>query len=417
MRTTTKALLAALMFTAAAPVPALAAQRKQAQPAPAAAQPALSPSKEARPALAALQAAVTAGKTAEIPALAQAALAAAKTPVDRYFAYQLQLKPAIDAKNDALTLSVLEGMIASGVPQGSQLANLAFNAAKLHYNSNALDAASAQLDRALGVDANNADFYVLLGELRNKQKRPAEAVAALQKAVELQQAAGKPVDQRLSDRALAFAYNNRLPVARDLALANLRRAPTSQNWRNAIKIFDQTSNLQAADKIDLFRLQRLTKSMDGEGDYYPYVDALLTRGLPGEAKAVLDEAFAAGKLDQNKATWKELHGMANARVASDRAGLAAGEKAALAAAAARPAVNTADALLSYGEYARAVALYRAALGKSGVDADLVNLRLGIALARSGDTAGAQTALNAVKGSRAGIAQMWLFYLQNPTTAA
>jgi hypothetical protein len=89
MPITNKALLAAFLFTAAPPLPALAAKQ---QPA-AAAQPQLQPSKEARPALAALQKAVTEKRTAEIPALAQAALAVAKTPIDRYFAYQLQLQP------------------------------------------------------------------------------------------------------------------------------------------------------------------------------------------------------------------------------------------------------------------------------------------------------------------------------------
>ena len=49
--------------------------------------------------------------------------------------------------------------------------------------------------------------------------------------------------------------------------------------------------------------------------------------------------------------------------------------------------------------------------KGGAGADLANLRLGIALARSGDKAGATAALNAVKGTRAGIAQLWLAYLQ------
>jgi hypothetical protein len=106
-----------------------------------------------------------------------------------------------------------------------------------------------------------------------------------------------------------------------------------------------------------------------------------------------------------------MQSAAAARVRADRASLVAGEKAALAAATARPALATGDAFMSYGDYAKAAALYRAALGKSGVDADLANLRLGIALARSGDKAGAQTALSAVKGNRGSIAQLWLVYLQ------
>lgn len=412
MTTTNKALLAAFLFTAAAPVPALAAQQRQGgeAQASASAQSKLQPSREARPALAALQKAVTEKKTAEIPALAQAALAAAKTPVDRYFVYQLQLQPALDAKNDAALLPLLEGLIATGVPTGTQLVSLFSNAARLNLNAGALDKAAAQIEQAIAADANNPSHHVVLGEVRNRQKRPAEAVAAFQRAIALRQQAGQPADQAIADRAFAIAFNNRLPIARDLALDQVKRSPNPKNWRNALKIYEQGSGLSAADKIDLFRLQRLTKSLEGEGDYFPYVDALMTRGLPGEAKAVLDEAFAASKLDRSKAIWKELHSSASSRVASDRASLAAGERAAASAATARPAIATADALLSYGEYARAIALYRAALAKPGVDADVANLRLGIALTRSGDKAGATAAFNAVKGSRSGLARMWLTYL-------
>ena len=45
--------------------------------------------------------------------------------------------------------------------------------------------------------------------------------------------------------------------------------------------------------------------------------------------------------------------------------------------------------------------------------DLANLHLGMALARSGDKAGATAALNAVTGPRADIAKYWLLYVQQP----
>ncbi|UUR08648.1 tetratricopeptide repeat protein [Sphingomonas glaciei] len=385
-----KALLAAFLVTAAAPVPALA------QAAPASSIPA--PSKEARPALAALQKAVNENKTAEIPALSQAALAAAKTPADRYYAYQLQLKPAVASKNDDQLLAVLEGMLGTGLAQGADLANLSFNAAKINYNKGAADAAASakaatQIEQALAADPNKSDYYLVLGELRNRQKRPAEAVAALQKAMALDQAAGKPVDQKVSDRALAFAYNARLPVARDLAVANLKAAPNPKNWRAAIKITEQVGNLPATDKVDLFRLQRATSSFEGEADYYPYVDVLMTRGLPGEAKAVLDEAFAAGKLDKNKPMWRDLYSSAVTRSAGDKS------------------APNGDVYLGRGDYAKAAAAYRADVAKGGAGADLANLRLGIALARSGDKAGATAALSAVKGTRSNIAQLWMMYLE------
>lgn len=381
-----KALMAAFLFTAAAPVPALA--QKQAAPAAK-----LQASKEAGPALQALQKAANENRVADLPALSAAALAAAKTPTDRYFAYQLQLKPYLDAKNDAALIPVLEGMIASGIPQGADLANLTINAARLSYNSNADAKAETYVNQTLALDPNNTDAYLLRGELNNRQKKYAQAVADLQKAAELDQRAGKPADPKLQRRILAIAYNNRLPAAKDLAVAQLKTAPTSENWRTAIKITEQFGNFQASDKIDLFRLQRATKSLEGEGDYYPYVDALMTKGLPGEAKAVLDEAFAAGKLDKSKPLWKDTYASASTRDAADKS------------------APNGDVYLGRGDYAKAAAAYRADVAKGGAAADLANLRLGIALARSGDKAGATAALNAVKGQRAGIAQMWLVYLQ------
>jgi hypothetical protein len=55
-------------------------------------------------------------------------------------------------------------------------------------------------------------------------------------------------------------------------------------------------------------------------------------------------------------------------------------------------------------------MFRAAQGKSGVDAELANLRLGMALAASGDKAGATAALAKVTGPRAGIAKYWQAYV-------
>ena len=48
-------------------------------------------------------------------------------------------------------------------------------------------------------------------------------------------------------------------------------------------------------------------------------------------------------------------------------------------------------------------------GMSGADVATANLRLGMALAMSGDKAGAETALKAVTGPKASLAQFWLAY--------
>ncbi len=392
MSTKSRALIAAFLMSAVA-VPSVAIAQKQA------AAPKLQVSKEAMPAIQALDKAVKEKRTADIPALGAAAVAAAKTPTDRYFANRLQLPTLAAAKNNDALLTAIEGTLGSGLATGEELANLTLLSAKLSFNKGTTDAAMAALSKtratkAVELNPNDGEAHYIYGLNLNRDKRPAEAVAEIQKAQALWQAAGKPFDTQVAEQMFGIAYSAKLPVTRDLAVAQVKTAPTSKNWRAVVKVTEETTNFAAPDKVDLFRLQRATNSFEGEGDYYPYVDALMTRGLPGEAKAVLDEAFAAGKLDKNKPMWREFYTSATTRSAGDKS------------------TPNGDVYLGRGDYAKAAAAYRADVAKGGAGADLANLRLGIALARSGDKAGATAALQAVKGPRAAIAQVWLVYVQS-----
>jgi tetratricopeptide (TPR) repeat protein len=69
-----------------------------------------------------------------------------------------------------------------------------------------------------------------------------------------------------------------------------------------------------------------------------------------------------------------------------------------------------DNYAALGDYAHAVEAYKLAMGKPDGDPAVANLHIGMALARSGDKAGATAALNAVTGPRAEIAKYWLTYL-------
>ena len=151
--------------------------------------------------------------------------------------------------------------------------------------------------------------------------------------------------------------------------------------------------------------------MNGEGDYDRYAYAALTKGYPGEAMAVLEEGIAAKTVDPNKSPFKEMIQQAKAKSAGEAASLEAAAAKGLNAPTAKAAVATGDLLYGYGQYAKAADLYRAALKKPGADASLINLHLGMALARSGDKAGATAALSAVTGARSEIAKYWLTYLK------
>ena len=159
------------------------------------------------------------------------------------------------------------------------------------------------------------------------------------------------------------------------------------------------------------RLMATAGALNGERDYYEYAETASTKGLPGEAKAALTQGKAAGALNASKPLVAEISKTVDSKVAGDRAALPALDREARNAANGKAALGTADAYYGYGDFAKAADLYRVALTKGGVDADTVNLRLGAALARSGDKAGAAAALANVKsGTRAQLAQYWTIWM-------
>jgi predicted Zn-dependent protease len=125
---------------------------------------------------------------------------------------------------------------------------------------------------------------------------------------------------------------------------------------------------------------------------------------------LIDEAIAAKQIDPNKPLFKDIVATLKSKKALSQASLPQLAIEAKAGSTARLAVRTGDAYYGYGEYAKAAELYRAALSKSGADANLINLHLGMALARAGDKAGATAALNAVTGPRSELAKYWLVYV-------
>jgi Flp pilus assembly protein TadD len=115
-------------------------------------------------------------------------------------------------------------------------------------------------------------------------------------------------------------------------------------------------------------------------------------------------------VDLTKPVFRDLMRKASARTSADRASLSGIEGKAMADATGSLALKTADAFFGYGDYSKAVALYRAALTKGPVDANLVNTRLGMALALAGNRAEAEVAFRAVAGPRAALAAYWLVWL-------
>lgn len=358
----------------------------------------------------ALQTAVNAKDAATIPAALAAAQAKAKNKDDHFVIAQLQLKAAVDAKDNAATLAGVQAVLNSGYLSPAETIPLYMNVGQLNYNAKNYDPAGAAFEQVLKLDPNHLEAMVMLGETRNGQGRAAEAVGLIEKAIAAKSANGQKADETWYKRSVALAFNAKLPTAPELSRKWVSAYPSPKTWRDTIRIYQTSSQLDDSGLIDTMRLAQATGALAGENDYFRFANTLVTKGFAGEAKTVLEQGFAANSIDKTKATFSQLYSVATSKSQGDRASLDGGAKSALAAPAARQAMVTAEAYYGYGEYQKAADLFRAALDKQGVDKDVANLRLGMSLARAGDKAGATSALSAVGGTQAEIAKLWLAYV-------
>ena len=272
----------------------------------------------------------------------------------------------------------------------------------------------------IGLGVNNTamqaqGFDNLIAQITKEMRKPAEAVQLISRAIELKRAAGQKADESWYKYALKLAFDGRQNPALREASQKLSRDlvaayPTKENWRDSVLIFRDTNNLDAAADLDVLRFLRASGSLAGERDWYDLADGLYKAGNYAEAKAVLDDGAAKRMIDPKKAAFAELIRLTNARMAGDRASLGGEESKAMAAATGANALKIGDAFYGYGEHGKAIALYRAALTKGGVDANLVNTRLAMALLASGDRAGAEAAFRSLTGPRQNLGAFWLAWL-------
>jgi tetratricopeptide (TPR) repeat protein len=409
MKLFSTAATAALIVAAGAASPALAEKPKPAAPAAAPAQRHYNITKPMQKPLQELQTAVTTKDETTYPQKLAAAEALATTTDEKYLIAKFRLQHAIDRNEPAAQLEALQGVLATGGADPAE--TLLFNR---HIGALAVDAkdwprAEAALTTALAGNANDLDTVVNLARTKIELHKETEALALLQRAISLSKAAGQTAPEAWYRNALGLAYRTKNQAAvEEMNRELLRLYPNAQNLGNAILIYNSSSELPKDVQLDLFRLLYASGSMTSSGEYLSLATMLETSGLPGEEKAVLESGIRAGKLTPGSG--QGMLARSTAKVGEDRASLPAVETKARAAATGTLAMNTASAYASYGDYAKAVDLYRVALQKGGVDPNVVNTRLGIALTLAGRRPEAEAAFRAVSGPRAQLAGLWLSWL-------
>jgi tetratricopeptide (TPR) repeat protein len=413
MKLTTTA-LGLVLALAAAPIaaqmyspPSSAPQQTTTGDQPNQKQPQIQPSSGARKAIVALQTAVNANEFTKVPGLVAAAQSVAKTKEDRYIIGQLQVKAALAAKDNVMLAAAIDTVAASGYVDQAKVAELYMGLGTTFYNAKDFARAATAYERAASLNPRSPDPLINIAESRYSMGQKAEAVATFQRAIQATIAAGQKPREDLLKRTAGIAYEASLPTAADLSRQWVAAYPSPGSWHDAVAIYRNLNKPDVEGTLVLFRLMQATNSLQGAADYSLFATAAADQSNFNEAKAVIDQGIAANQVDPANPLFRDLIAAMKTKPVATEADLNAALKMAPSAGA---QIRIGDRFYGSGNYAKAAEVYRAALGKPGVDANVANLHLGMALARTGDKAGAAAALNAVSGPHAPLAKFWLLYL-------
>lgn len=337
--------------------------------------------------------------------------AAATSPDDNYGAGTQAIGLGDLIKDTRMQRRGLEAMLASGKVAPADAPRLQYFLGQFAYDMRDYAAARTALQAAISAGFAENDIDGLLAEAYFADNQSAQGLIVLKQAIDRRNATPNKAPAGWYRRGLGVAYKAQLlDQAFAYSMGLVQAYPTTDNWAGAITVVREVGKFGPQETLDLMRLMGRTNSYAEERDYIEYIQAADARRLPGEVLKVIEVGTAAGKLRANDQFIAEARTLATGRVAADRASLPAFERDARAPAATAATVSgAADALLSYGENAKAVELYTIALTKPGADTPRLLTRLGIAQFDQGDFAGAQATFARVTGPRQSIAQLWALH--------
>ncbi len=411
--------LALAITSGAVTAPAMAAKKDKEQ---AASGPKLNVTPEVIKPLQAAQVAMDKQDFATAKASIAEAEGLSKSPDDKYQVNAIKLNLSIASKDAALQGQAVVGMLDSGLVPAAQLGQFNAIAAEGDLAAKSYDSAITRAQAALqagykpeAVNVTLAQAYFGKAGTTNVSVEPGRTntvngLAALKAAADAMKAAGQAVPAQWYQIGVSRAAAAKLPEIGTWAKLAYDAQPSGENLRTLVRVMQsQNAAMTPRENLDLMRLLAASGGLVVAGDFTEYAEYASRTNAQGEAKSAIEAGRAKGVLNATQGA--DFYKVATDKIPEDKASLPQSEAGAGKAANGRLAAATADAYLGYGDYAKAITLFRLALSKGGVDADEVNTRLGIALVRSGDAAGAKTAFEAVQGgARKQIAGLWLSYL-------
>lgn len=410
IRPVASALVLAVMSVSAAAVVATpaAAQKKDEAPKPP------KPSKKAQKDLGEIQKLINGGdlegakaKIAEVEAKGEL------TEEDDFYIANFKIQTGSQLKDNALIEAALEKMATSKYTPASELPKIQRNLVALAIQGENYPLAIERSKAVLATDPNDVETVLNMGRIYYQQGDFNNAISTFQQAIETGNRIGQPADEntyKLMVQAAMQSKNN--AALQSSLLALVTNFPNQTNWRDALVLYRDQPGITDPMILDSYRLQAANNALAGERDYIEMAELAAKRGLPGEAKKILEKGLAENVFVQAKGSANELLALSQKNTVTDLRDLPGLEKEARAAKAGDLAASTVgEGWMSHGNYEKAVEFYKLGLEKGVRNPAEANLRYGMALVGAGRPAEAATAFGAVTGNLKPLADLWAVYAQ------
>lgn len=249
--------------------------------------------------------------------------------------------------------------------------------------------------------------YYLAGDFKKSAQETSALVAAAEKA------GAKPGEDQLKLLASSLQKQNDMIGYGQVLEKLVRYYPTPAYWADVIQRTATKPGYSRNLDLDMFRLLRATGNLAQPKDYMEMAQLAVQAGLPGEAKAIVDEGYEKKILGVGDASVTErqtrLKALVEKKYADDKKIIASTDSQAAAAPSGDPLVKTGLAYVTYGEAAKGLPMMEQGIKKGTLKfPEQSKLQLGYAYHLAGDKAKAQTALKDVKGTdgSADFARLW-----------
>lgn len=346
----------------------------------------------------------------------EAEAAAGKTPYDNFAVSELLGFCAIRLNDFQTAARALETGLSSGFLAQDQVPSRVRALSQVNYQIKNYPKAIEFGNRAIKGGFADADIYTLVAQAYYIQGEYKTTKSFVSDWVDDTVKRG----QKPREGALQLLLSSCIKLDDSACqTASLERLvdhyPKDEYWQNLMRSMFRSGGSDAI-MLNIYRLAAEVNAMRRPEDYTEMAQLAIEQGLPGEAQAVLEKAFAAKVFTDQRDIDRNTRVLnaAKTQATQDRATLAADEKAAAAAKTGEADVRVGMAYLSYGMIPQAVTAIQRGIGKGGLKNPAeAQLALGIAQLRAGNKAEALKAFKSVQGepTLARLGNLWALRVQ------